>query len=100
LASAQSATQRYICFFIQPQATELRLEFVLDLGTGRAFMVGNAGLSPVISCAGTAAVTFVELLSSGAVQTTSIVNSGVAIHSRHTVMSNSFVSSQLNGSCQ
>jgi hypothetical protein len=64
---------------------EFKLEFIADDITGKAVMVGNAGMSDVDLNVGAFGVTFSEKLTSGAVQTTTITHDGTSVHSRHTI---------------
>lgn len=63
------------------------MEFLIDRTARTAYVVGNAGVSPVRSVTGTAGLTFLEELGTGAVQTTTIDKTGGAVHSRHTLLS-------------
>jgi hypothetical protein len=67
---------------------EFKLEFIADDITGKAVMVGNAGMSDVDLHVGAFGVTFSEKLASGAVQTTTITHDGISVHSRHTIFPN------------
>jgi hypothetical protein len=78
----------------------VQLEFVHEAGSRQAFMVGNAGLSQVIPIEGSTVVSFLEILVTGAVQTTTIARDGAAVHSRHSYASNRFLQSQYVGTCQ
>lgn len=80
-------------------AKDFTLEFNRDSITNDAFMVGNNGTSNVLSIDGHSGVTFLELLSSGAVQTTTISSDSSAVHSRHTMVGPALVPSQYYGTC-
>lgn len=57
-----------------------------DTITGDAFMVGNNGVAPLRLVVGDLAISFIEELTSGALQTTTVLlSTGEAVHSRHTV---------------
>ncbi len=73
--------------------------FVEDSGRGNAYMQGNQGLVNVYPVIGEAAVSFIEPVTAGTVQATSILNDGTAVHSRHTQFVGQFVLSQWTGSC-
>ena len=77
---------------------EMNLTFFLD-DQGQAYMQGNVDLVQVMPLAGDQAFSFVEPLGSGAVQSTSVLADGTAIHSRHTAISGEFVASQWYGHC-
>ncbi len=81
------------------QAIEFNFKFLLDTITKDAYMVGNLGLSPVRVHNGYEALTFIESLPTGAVQTTTILNTGEAIHSRNTVILGAPAPSQYSGKC-
>jgi hypothetical protein len=99
-ATAQQPPDRYICEVRQIGGRDsLTLEFVHDRASDVAFMIGNNGTSPVLSYTGRSAVSFVELVPSGVVQTTSIDQAGNAVHSRHT-LSDTFIQSQWVGRCR
>ena len=64
-------------------------------------LIGNQGFSKVTVVNGPYALTFLEVLKTGVVQTTTIVNSNFkAVHSRHTVLDGAkFVPTQYYGAC-
>lgn len=97
--AAQQAPERYHCDFQETSTKErLRLEFIYDRPRDKALIIGNNGTSDVTAFTGTDLITFLEYLSSGAVQTTSIDRRGSAVHSRHTY-TNTFLQSQWTGVC-
>jgi len=61
--------------------------------------VGNMGMSPVKAHVGDSAVTFVEMLETGAVQTTTVTPRR-AVHSRNTVVSGDLAPTQYYGFCE
>lgn len=76
------------------------LVFLFDTITGKAVLTGNNGVSDVIPIAGPDAITFLEELGSGAIQTTTITYyDGGAVHSRHTVIAGRLSPSQYYGEC-
>lgn len=79
---------------------QFNLEFTLDSVTHKAFIVGNAGMSPVDAAGGNGGITFLERLPTGAVQTTTIANDGASVHSRHTMIGGKLTPSQYYGRCQ
>ena len=79
-------------------ANPLRIEFMID-GTGHAFAVGH-NVYPVEAIPGANGVTFLEVLESGAVQTTTVNKQGEAVHSRHTILGGELVPSQYYGACE
>ena len=96
---AQQAPERYVCDFRQTSSQEnLHIEYVYDRPRDKAFMIGNNGTSDVLAWPGSRLISFIELVGSGAVQTTSIDPKGNAIHSRHTY-SGGFIQSQEPGQC-
>ena len=97
-ASAASASWRCeFTGFTEP------VTFIAELGTGKGKFVGNQGTAEVFVIEGTSAISFLEILASGAVQVTTIVlKTGEAAHSRNTVMSgvDKFIPSQAVGQCK
>lgn len=80
---------------------EDRLSYVYDSESQKGFLIGNVGTADLEVHLGQDAITFIELLITGIVQTTTIIlKTSDAIHSRHTVMENSFVPSQVSGKCK
>ncbi len=71
---------------------------------GSAVLVGNAGTSELITVRGDNAISFIEPLATGATQSTTIdLQTGEAVHSRHSLLSwgdaRKFVNSQAKGNC-
>ena len=83
------------------KAKNFNLKFMMDTVTGKAVIVGNMGMSDVVPFAGEFGITFIEVLSTGAVQSTTITNkTGDAVHSRHTlIQGNEIMPSQYYGKC-
>ena len=83
---------------------DFELVFELDTISKQSFMKGNNGISQVMNMPGKEGISFIEILDSGAVQTTTIVflpesQFGSAVHSRHTLMLSGLVPSQNYGTC-
>lgn len=104
---ASSEAMRYVCEFQTfsdydglQQAKDFAMEFTYDPLTEDAFLTGNLGVSRVLTVEGGRAISFLEFLSSGAVQSTTIAANGAAVHSRHTIIGEDLVPSQYYGSCQ
>ena len=104
---AEAGPLRFLCVFDQHVSQEtghisrdipLSYEFVVD-GTGHAFAVAR-NVYPVEVITGDESITFLEVLESGAVQTTTIHETGRAVHSRHTILFGEFVPSQYYGTCK
>lgn len=83
---------------VAPQK-DFRMLFALDEVTGKATLIGNMGVVDVTPVSGERAITFLERLSSGAVQATTIDASGRSVHSRHTIFGDKLMPSQSYGSC-
>ncbi len=81
-------------------AKGFKLEFTLDNATGKAYMVGNAGLSDVFVTKGSEGLTFLETLPTGAVQSTTVSWNGESVHSRHSMIQGALVPSQYYGRCK
>ena len=81
------------------------LEFNYDTISIQAFMKGNLGLSEVIAISGSDGLSFIEILDTGVVQTTTLdmlsnkEQSVDAVHSRHTILFGLFPS-QAYGKCK
>ena len=78
--------------------------FELDTTSKKSYMKGNNGISEVLNIPGAEGISFIERLTTGAVQTTTIVllpesQLGNAVHSRHSLISG-LVPSQNYGFCQ
>ena len=76
---------------------------IAELGIGKGKFIGNQGTADVFFIEGTNAISFLEILASGAVQVTTIVlKTGEAAHSRNTVISgvDKFIPSQTVGQCK
>jgi len=81
-------TVRNICVFLSYHSqVELEMQsddilvftFVFDTLTKDAFIEGNLGLSPVTRISGSDGQTFLEVLATGSVQSTTISNDGAAV---------------------
>lgn len=105
--SAQGATSSYTCEFtleatpkgLSKQARPFELRFVVDPGTKKAYLMGNAGSSEVEIIPNTDGISFVEITDSGNVMVTAITKSGSAVHSRNGIMFKDLVPSQYYGKC-
>ncbi|SMX25241.1 hypothetical protein [Boseongicola aestuarii] len=82
------------------KAEDFVLNFTFDTITNDAFLVGNNGVSPVFLVEGEKGITFLEVLSTGAVQTTTIAFDGGAVHSRHSIISGALMPTQYYGFCE
>jgi hypothetical protein len=82
------------------KSNEFNIEFKYDTVTEDAFMVGNNGLSKVVGIKKSEGITFLELLSTGAVQTTTIASNDKSVHSRHTLLWGDLMPSQYYGRCK
>ena len=84
--------------------SNFKLVFEVDTISKKSYMKGNNGISQVMNMPGKEGISFIEILDSGAVQTTTIVflpesQFGSAVHSRHTLMFSGLVPSQNYGTC-
>lgn len=80
----------------------LNIEFAYNRETAIGEVFGNQGSNEVVVLQGSMtgrAVTFVEPLLAGAAQSTTIANTGNALHSRHTLIGETFAPSQYSGTC-
>ena len=80
------------------ETKDMMLTFFVD-EQGKAYMQGNVDLVQVMPLIGDDAISFVEPAGSGIVQSTSVLNDGQAVHSRHTAILGDFVTSQWHGAC-
>lgn len=104
------AIQRIFCTFdkhVTPEAgvvvndTDDPMNFIFMIdASGYAMAVGQ-NLNPVQLITGYQGMTFLEILETGAVQSTTIHNTGNAVHSRHTMLSflDDLTPSQYYGTC-
>ena len=95
---AVAANNVWLCNFPGFQETT----YIYDDQTKEGLTVGNVGESPVFTYVGTDAISFVEPLSSGGVQTTTIgLKTGQAVYSRHALDPGGGLSpSQVVGLCK
>ena len=81
------------------------IKFNYDSVSNKAFMIGNLGLTDVTPISGSEALTFLEILDNGVVQTTTLdmmsnkEQSVDAVHSRHSIIFGLFPS-QAYGDCK
>ena len=108
-AKATPPTLRYFCQFKISASLDglekvdnFTLEFILETATGKGMLIGNNGFSEVVVINGAYGITFLELLKTGAVQSTSIVNDTfTAVHSRHSILlGDVLIPSQYYGKCK
>ncbi|WP_415920597.1 hypothetical protein [Tateyamaria sp. SN6-1] len=104
-ATAQAQATSFVCNFDTEcsqrtgcSTKELSLTFFVD-EQGQAYMQGNVDFVQVMPLVGEDAISFVEPAGSGVVQSTSVLNEGQAVHSRHTAFQGEFVTSQWHGQC-
>ena len=104
--TATAKGYRWSCKFsdkVSPAGVEteanLQLDFIFDDVTRKAMVLGNNG-SDVDVHIGSLAISFMEKLETGAVQTTVISFAGDSAHSRHTLIRDKdLVPSQYYGQC-
>jgi len=80
-------------------AKNFTLKFAYDDFTKEAVMIGNNGVAKAHPIIGGDGITFLETLTSGAVQSTTISSKGQAVHSRNTIMFGDVIPSQYYGTC-
>ena len=96
---------KWNCSYSQRSSAEglvtdtFKLEFAYDDATQKAVMIGNNGFADVEFQGGRLGVSFLEKLSTGVVQTTTIAQDGTRVHSRHTIMGTKLIASQYYGQC-
>lgn len=101
--------EKYVCTFElyhsldnfeMSKADDFVLAYTFDTVTRNAFLEGNNGLSEVTLIDGNSGATFLEVLPSGVVQTTTVALGGAAVHSRHTIIVGELSPSQYYGICE
>jgi len=111
---AYAKVERYLCIYpkatnaagLKGRAAPMRLEFAFDTTAGKATLIGNNGIVDVSVARGDGGITFLEVLGTGAVQTTTITLATMkSVHSRHTLLSRpgnafEFAASQNFGFCR
>lgn len=101
---ADASIIRYHCQMASGD-DRMPLEFIYDDVTRKAQIVGNAGMAEVFPWIGEDGISFLELLPTGAVQSTTIdFRTGMAVHSRHTLLARlnkdaPLLPSQMRGTC-
>ena len=82
------------------QAKNFTFNFAYDDGTGKGVVVGSTQANVDVYI-GKAAITFMEKLETGAIQTTVISSTGDSVHSRHSVVDGGkMIPSQSYGRCE
>ena len=75
------------------------LTFLIDLETGKAYMLGNVGSTEVRMLTSSGGLSFIEITSVGNVMTTAIDTKGKSVHSRNSVMFGDLIPTQYYGKC-
>ncbi len=76
------------------------ISFIYDIANNEGLIVGNIGTSKADVKLGNEAVSFIETVSTGAVQTITIkLSDGASVYSRHSIMGDKFSPSQVEGNC-
>lgn len=107
LSESQPATIEFKCNYeIYASLDGLKMEknfslrFLFEPATEKAVLIGNMGMSDVTALSGSSGITFLELLSTGVVQSTTIVKGTLdSVHSRHTILGTELVATQYYGTC-
>lgn len=76
-----------------------KITYSYNDSTGKAVAKGNAATVSAFVHKGVDAITFIEPLESGAIQSTTITTDGKAVHSRHSIIVSMFNPHQMNGFC-
>ena len=84
---------------LRQKAFNFSLGFGWDEDEGSAYVLGNQGRNEVEVVRSPVGITFLEILATGVVQSTTVAPSGDAVHSRHTIIGNDLVPSQYYGKC-
>jgi hypothetical protein len=98
---------KYNCIFnrmasssVDPKKAFFNFTIVHDPIAKKAFITGNTGVNGLHPVNGFLSVTFLEVLETGAVQSTTITTRGAAVHSRHTIIDQELTPSQYYGTCR
>jgi hypothetical protein len=97
---------RWTCVYTQVASPKglaserFNLELAFDDITGKAVIIGNQGVAEAEAHIGPLGVTFMEKLSGGVVQTTTLAKGGRSVHSRHTIIGGEIVPTQYYGQCK
>jgi hypothetical protein len=103
---AYGDTMNYKCKFDMSSSPDglhkevLSFEYMVDMNTRKAYALGNNASSEVTLHRGLSGLSFIEILTSGAVQTTTVDNHGNAVHSRNTIFLDRIMPSQFYGRCE
>jgi hypothetical protein len=106
--AAQADTLTVDCSFtssatpkgFQKEVRPFEFKFLLDTTTMKAYAMGNNGSNEVtLLPGGTNGYTLVEVTATNNVMVTAIAVSGVAVHSRNTLMNKTVVPTQYYGTC-
>ena len=96
--AVEGKSWRFSCVFTAAELETLRTGFVVDQ-LGNAVAVAR-NVYPARVVVGSEAVTFLEELATGAVQSTTIRTTGEAVHCRHTIMAGKLIANQYLGKCE
>lgn len=78
---------------------DFKFRIAVDTTENKAYMIGNAGVSEMIIVPSPNGITFIEITDVGNVITTTIDESGNAVHSRNVILFGGLIASQLFGKC-
>ena len=105
---ASAKAKQFVCTYLKlfewekpclQDAKDFVLKFSVDTVTQKAFLTGNQGVEEVSVVIGDTGILFLEILPTGAVQATTVSNSGSSVHSRHTIIADHLVATQYFGKC-
>ena len=80
--------------------TKFAMKFAHDDLTGETSMIDKFGVASVEPVVGTDGITFLKRLLTGGVQSTTIISTGEAVHSRNTMFLGELVPTQYYGTCK
>ena len=105
--TAVNATDMYVCDYpkysdrngVHNSSDKFEISFVVDRSKGTAYAVGSQASTEVTMLSDKHGLVFIEITATGNIITTTIINGGESVHSRHIVIADDIVASQNYGKC-
>ena len=100
-AVAQAADVASVKCDVSRGLETMQLSFLVDANTGKSYVIGNAGQAEVTFIRNKGGgLTFIEVTPTGNVATTTLDDSGRAVHSRNMIIAGELTPSQYLGRCR
>jgi hypothetical protein len=105
-SQSYSRTMQYRCKFDTSSSPDrlsnegFSIEYSVDIGASEVYIAGNNTASKVILHMGLSGLSFVEVFSSGAAQSTTIDNFSNIVQSRNIILLDRIMPSQYYGKCE